>query len=114
MDKLNRRRFLKFSGGNISLMALSRGRLEASEPMKSINHRQAANPSTVDVAVIGAGAFGGWAALYLREMGLSVALIDAYGPGNGHVFNLGHGIIPQTPVDNAIALVDAVKELSAN
>jgi uroporphyrinogen decarboxylase len=31
----------------------------------------------------------------------------------GHIFNLGHGILPQTPVDNAIALVDAVHELSA-
>jgi uroporphyrinogen decarboxylase len=31
----------------------------------------------------------------------------------GHIFNLGHGIHPQTPVDNVIALVDAVHELSA-
>ncbi len=30
----------------------------------------------------------------------------------GHIFNLGHGILPQTDVDNAIALVDAVHELS--
>jgi uroporphyrinogen decarboxylase len=30
----------------------------------------------------------------------------------GHIFNLGHGVLPQTPVDNAIALVDAVHELS--
>ena len=29
----------------------------------------------------------------------------------GHIFNLGHGILPQTPVDNVIALVDAVHEL---
>ncbi|MCE9544576.1 MAG: uroporphyrinogen decarboxylase [Planctomycetia bacterium] len=31
----------------------------------------------------------------------------------GHIFNLGHGVVPQTPVENAIALVEAVKELSA-
>lgn len=31
----------------------------------------------------------------------------------GHVFNLGHGVLPQTPVDHARALVDAVHELSA-
>lgn len=30
----------------------------------------------------------------------------------GHIFNLGHGILPQTPVDHVIALVDAVHELS--
>ncbi|MCR9119559.1 MAG: uroporphyrinogen decarboxylase, partial [bacterium] len=31
----------------------------------------------------------------------------------GHIFNLGHGVVQQTPVENAIALVDAVHELSA-
>ena len=31
----------------------------------------------------------------------------------GHIFNLGHGILPETPVDNVIALVDMVHELSA-
>lgn len=30
----------------------------------------------------------------------------------GHVFNLGHGVLPETPVDNVVALVDAVHELS--
>ena len=30
----------------------------------------------------------------------------------GHIFNLGHGILPQTPVDNVIALVEAVHEMS--
>ena len=30
----------------------------------------------------------------------------------GHIFNLGHGVLQQTPVENAIALVDAVHELS--
>jgi uroporphyrinogen decarboxylase len=30
----------------------------------------------------------------------------------GHIFNLGHGVAQQTPVENAIALVEAVHELS--
>lgn len=29
---------------------------------------------------------------------------------NGHIFNLGHGILPQTPVDNVRRLVDFVHE----
>jgi len=31
----------------------------------------------------------------------------------GHIFNLGHGILPDTPVDNVVRLVDAVHEYSA-
>jgi glycine/D-amino acid oxidase-like deaminating enzyme len=35
-----------------------------------------------DVAVVGAGAFGAWTALSLREKGAKVTLLDAFGPGN--------------------------------
>jgi uroporphyrinogen decarboxylase len=31
----------------------------------------------------------------------------------GHIFNLGHGVLPQTPVENARALVEMLHELSA-
>jgi uroporphyrinogen decarboxylase len=31
----------------------------------------------------------------------------------GHIFNLGHGILPQTPLDNAIAAAELVREESA-
>jgi uroporphyrinogen decarboxylase len=31
----------------------------------------------------------------------------------GHIFNLGHGVLPQTPPEHAVALVEAVHELSS-
>jgi len=31
---------------------------------------------------------------------------------NGHIFNLGHGVLPATPPDNVLALIDAVHEYS--
>ena len=41
------------------------------------------------------------------------AILDQAAGRAGHIFNLGHGILPETPVDHAIALVDAVHEMSA-
>ena len=39
-------------------------------------------------------------------------ILDRAGGRPGHIFNLGHGILPETPVDHVRALVDAVHELS--
>ncbi len=39
-------------------------------------------------------------------------VLDSYGHGPGHVFNLGHGIHPDVNPDHAAALVEAVHELS--
>ena len=36
------------------------------------------------------------------------AMLDAFGPGR-HIANLGHGILPNVPVDHARAFVDSVK-----
>jgi len=38
-------------------------------------------------------------------------ILDQAGSRPGHIFNLGHGVLPQTPPENAIALVEAVHEL---
>jgi uroporphyrinogen decarboxylase len=40
-------------------------------------------------------------------------VLQSYGKGAGHVFNLGHGITPKTPVENVQYFVECVKELSA-
>lgn len=39
-------------------------------------------------------------------------VLESYGHGNGHVFNLGHGIHPDVNPEHAAALVEAVHELS--
>jgi uroporphyrinogen decarboxylase len=39
-------------------------------------------------------------------------ILDEAGQRDGHIFNLGHGILPETPVENVLALVEAVHELS--
>jgi glycine/D-amino acid oxidase-like deaminating enzyme len=46
-------------------------------------------PSKPHIAVIGAGAFGGWTALYLLRAGAQVTLLDAWGPGNSRASSGG-------------------------
>jgi uroporphyrinogen decarboxylase len=48
---------------------------------------------------------------YIRQRVQDILRQAAHRPG--HIFNLGHGILPTTPVDNVRALVDMVHELSA-
>ncbi len=40
-------------------------------------------------------------------------VLNQAGGRPGHIFNLGHGVLEHTPVDNVRALIDAVHELGA-
>jgi uroporphyrinogen decarboxylase len=55
------------------------------------------------------------ALLSTREVATKHAqrVLDAAGGRAGHIFNLGHGILPETPVDNVRAVVEYVHEASA-
>ena len=40
-------------------------------------------------------------------------VLESFGAAPGHIFNLGHGILPQTPVESVAALVEEVHAYSA-
>ena len=73
---MERRTFLQLTGASLGGAACGRAPAIQPEPAP-------------EIVVVGAGAFGGWTALYLREMGHSVRLIDAYGPGNARSSSAG-------------------------
>ena len=74
---MKRREFLEITTGGLTTLALPR------------LHSRARAAIVSDVVVVGAGAFGGWTSLYLREMGRSVTMIDQYGPGNSRATSGG-------------------------
>jgi uroporphyrinogen decarboxylase len=78
-------------------------RVDLAEAWKRIGHDVAVQ-GNLDPAVLLA------APLYIRKR--AQAVLDAAGGRTGHIFNLGHGIHKDTPVDHVKALVDIVHELS--
>ncbi|MBV7335775.1 uroporphyrinogen decarboxylase [Chloroflexi bacterium TSY] len=50
--------------------------------------------------------FAPWPELKQRAQ----TILDSMGGRPGHIFNLGHGILPQTPIDNVRRLVDFVHQ----
>jgi len=91
---MDRRSFIKTAGASAGTFAFVRGvdandatgDPESPESQSTLGPR---NAVTADVAVVGAGAMGNWTALNLREMGLSVVLIDQYSPGNSKSSSMG-------------------------
>ncbi|MBV9957122.1 MAG: uroporphyrinogen decarboxylase, partial [Acidobacteria bacterium] len=47
---------------------------------------------------------------FIREQ--AGKILDRAAGKDGHIFNLGHGILPETPVDNVLSLIESVHELS--
>ena len=39
-------------------------------------------------------------------------ILDGYGAGTGHIFNLGHGITEHTPPENVDVMLTTVREYS--
>ena len=78
---MNRRTFLRSAAAGMGTLALPGTRAHAAASDRQANSRQPTS-TRADVVVVGAGSFGGWTALYLREMGVNVTMIDAYGAGN--------------------------------
>ncbi|MFN2643561.1 MAG: uroporphyrinogen decarboxylase [Burkholderiales bacterium] len=56
------------------------------------------------------------AVLFAPEAAVRAAarrVLDAFGPAPGHIFNLGHGVAPATPVSAVASLVDEVRAYSS-
>jgi glycine/D-amino acid oxidase-like deaminating enzyme len=74
--------FLKFGSANM----LKQTNLQADQAKVRGKGKMSAK---IHVAVIGAGAFGGWTALSLLRRGVRVTLVDAWGPGNSRASSGG-------------------------
>src|SRR5438552_3876047 len=89
----SRRWLLKWGATLGSLTAISnRFGLPSRAPAAILNDHDRADTkmnTKIHIAVIGAGAFGGWTALYLLRKGARVTLIDAWGPGNSRASSGG-------------------------
>jgi glycine/D-amino acid oxidase-like deaminating enzyme len=57
-------------------------RCVAALPLAGLGASELFGASKPRVAVVGAGAFGGWTAWHLRNLGADVVLLDEWGPGN--------------------------------
>src|SRR6266850_2699278 len=77
--RVSRRSLLK---GGAALLALNASRVLS--PLFA-----ASSGATLRVAVVGAGAFGGWTALHLLRRHARVVLLDAWGPGNSRASSGG-------------------------
>ena len=79
-------------------------RVNLDQAWETLGHRGAVQ-GNLDPAVL----FAGWKTVQER----SLEVLRRAGGRAGHIFNLGHGILPETPMENVRAIVDLVHERSA-
>jgi uroporphyrinogen decarboxylase len=105
---------INFATGNPALLPLLRGdnrtvvgidwRIPLDDAWKVVGHDRAVQGNLDPLALLADQET-------LREMASDV--LQRSGGRSGHIFNLGHGILQQTDVNQVIALVDMVHEMSA-
>jgi uroporphyrinogen decarboxylase len=79
-------------------------RVPFDEGWRLLNHRPAVQGNLDPVTL-----YADWELIQQRAQ----EILDMAGSRPGHIFNLGHGILPQTPVDNVKRLARFVQEYSA-
>ncbi len=79
--------------------------VDIADARRRIGH-QVALQGNMDPCVL----YGGFEAIEAEVK----TILDAFGPGNGHVFNLGHGIHPQIEPEKVAWLVEKVHEYSSS
>jgi glycine/D-amino acid oxidase-like deaminating enzyme len=89
--RFSRRSFVQ---GALALGAMGGLRMHASAGQRS--------PARPQVAVVGAGAFGGWTALALLRGGARVTLLDAWGPGNSRASSGGETRVIRAAYDQPV------------
>jgi len=113
----------KMRKGDAPLIVFSKGAAHALADIASTGADVVGLDWTVDIASAKALTGGGVALqgnldpsfLYASPESIRkevLSILRRFGPGPGHVFNLGHGILPDVPVDHAIAMVRSVREES--
>lgn len=75
--QLRRRDFLRAAGTALGTIGLLASGVKADPRQSALQ-----SGGRLKVTVVGAGAMGGWTALWLAEGGAEVTLVDAYGAGN--------------------------------
>ncbi|MBI5016455.1 MAG: uroporphyrinogen decarboxylase [Deltaproteobacteria bacterium] len=100
--------FVKGSGGFLDLVMQAGGdvlgidwHIDLAEAVRRVDGRFSVQGNMDPTVLFGPETF-------VRERAADV--VRKGRAARGHVFNLGHGILPDTPVENAVALVEAVHE----